>query len=238
MRSSPPALRRGGRTRLSPATAGNGICPGAPALVQLRHLLVPGGREPTQGHRDPLRQFICQGSRDLASARQRDADAPLSAAVTVWQRAKGPALPLPQPPLRSTLTPTFQERDYIKHGILHGGKINTVFNSLLLNLTLGTMAPCSVPSRRATRANHLTVITHPYPDKLAGTLGGCGSDGIRRCGATGRARLLPAARRPLSPLRPPLPHRLRQHRGPAGHGREPPATRTGNPRQSHAWVSR
>lgn len=79
---------------------------------------------------------------------------------------------------------TFQRRNYIKHSILHSGKINTVFNSLLLNLTSGTMKPCSILSTKATGTNHLTVITHSYPDKSSGKLGGYGSDGIRCCSDT------------------------------------------------------
>lgn len=63
-----------------------------------------------------------------------------------------------------------RKRNCIKHSILLSGKINTLFNSLLLNLTSGTMKPCSVLSTKVTGANHLTVITHWYPGKSWGEL--------------------------------------------------------------------
>lgn len=63
-----------------------------------------------------------------------------------------------------------RKRSCIKHSILLCGKINTLFNSLLLNLTSGTMKPRSVLSTKATGANHLTAITHWYPGKSWGEL--------------------------------------------------------------------
>lgn len=77
-----------------------------------------------------------------------------------------------------------KKRNYIKHSILHSGKINTVFNSLLPNLTSRTTKPCSILSIKVTGTNRLTVITHLYPDKSSGRLGGYGSDGICCCSDT------------------------------------------------------
>lgn len=67
---------------------------------------------------------------------------------------------------------------------MHSGKTNTVFNSLLLTLTLGRMKPCSILSTKAAETNHLTVITHLYPDESSGRLWGHGSDGISCCSDT------------------------------------------------------
>lgn len=64
-----------------------------------------------------------------------------------------------------------RKRSCIKHSILLSGKINALFNSLLLYSASGTMKPCSVLSTKATGANHLRVITLRYPGKPWGELG-------------------------------------------------------------------
>lgn len=69
--------------------------------------------------------------------------------------------PTPSQPLCSLCKSDLsRRRSRIKHSILLSGKINTLFNSLLLYSAWGTMKPCSVLSMKATGANHLTVITH------------------------------------------------------------------------------
>lgn len=131
---------------------------------------------------------------------------------------------------------TFQKRNYIKHSILHSGKINTVFNSLLLDLTLGTMKPCSLLSTKATGTNHLTVITHLHPDKSSGKLQGYGSDGICCCRVTQPARVLPHARpfvpAPAGLLRllifPQTPHCLQWESRTPSDGRMHPVIKTAN----------
>lgn len=140
-------------------------------LVRLcqHHLLLCAGKEPAPIYLDHQRQFISQGPGDLTS----------QLAAGGWHSVicccMGSAVSkrhTEMPLLRyRSLCCTLCKSDLSKKGIIintafcTAGKIYTVFNSLLRNLTWGTMKPCLVLSMEATGTNHLTVITHWNPDK-------------------------------------------------------------------------